>query len=126
MKKTNASRIIMLYEVLLSLLILLIICSCSKPSATILSDPTCSPPCWQNITPGKSTVEETRALLGNISLVDPDSIAIRGKPWYIYSEIFYFELRSKQVEGRIYFLENKVSMILFDGDLHITFGQFVV
>jgi hypothetical protein len=123
--KIITPKSIMLAGVVLGLLTMLI-SSCSKSSITILSAPTCSPPCWQNITPGKSSVEETKALLGDIALVDKNSIVVRGKPWDIFDEVIYFKLRSRGITADIYFLEGKVSMIVFSGDLDITLGKVVV
>ncbi len=125
MKKVKVFKIFILAGAILGLTILSIIVYIrSKPSVTILSNPICSPPCWQNITPGMSTAEETVSILKNTSLVDPTSV-IRGRSWFIFDEVVYFQLRPKPVKGSIFFLDGKVSIIFFDGDLHLTFGQVV-
>jgi hypothetical protein len=56
------------------LIIIPILSSCNKLSSSVVVDETCSPPCWEGITPGTTSRDEVHLLLEDISWVNGDSI----------------------------------------------------
>jgi len=48
--------------------------SCKPKPSTVLLDTSCEPPCWHDITPGKSTKNDVISILPKIPEVDPNSV----------------------------------------------------
>jgi hypothetical protein len=74
----------------IALLLMLVACSSSTVSmrpvwiTRWLKDPICQPPCWENISPGKTSLEEAKSIVNShpdmkISYIDDVSISIRNK-----------------------------------------------
>ena len=62
---------------LLGLLVCTFITACQNPipqQSTVITDQTCLPPCWNNITPGLTTANEAETILRNADTGDPQSV----------------------------------------------------
>jgi hypothetical protein len=90
-----------------------------------LSSPNCNPPCWQNIIPGKTTEEEVINNLKNNSIVDQKSITLQGGRWNTFDDAIYSLFKNGEIKSEIYFLNGKVALMTFSGDLNTTFNQAV-
>lgn len=83
-----------------SVLILLVVStSACKPEAypssktSILDNPVCSPPCWQNIVPGQTNRDELLAALAGIDNFDQSSLVQRDYPnMKGYNQVLYGKL----------------------------------
>ncbi len=63
----------------LSFIILVILCSCLTPdpnyeNSFVITDNTCTLPCWYGITPGSTTRKEALAIINSLDFIDKDSI----------------------------------------------------
>lgn len=97
---------------------------------TIFQNPTCVPPCWQNIEPGKSSEQDVISYLKNVPDIDPNSIINRGESWSIFDNVIYFSIHNEVVDGSVYLLNSKVAMIDFSEldfgkNLNMTFGEAI-
>ena len=106
------------------LIIIVILTSCKNSYSFLLPDATCESPCWNGITPGKTTEEQLVADLKTIPIVAKDSIITNGGPRYIFDNLVFFSL-PLEVKAIAFILKNKVVMILFSEKLGITIGQVV-
>jgi hypothetical protein len=109
----------------IGLLILFAVPSCKPDLPSVFSNLACKPPCWQNIEPGKSSEQEVISILKNIPNIDASSIITHGDRWLIFDDIVYFTLHNKEIKAEVFILNSKVSMILFSGDLNISFGEAI-
>jgi hypothetical protein len=92
------------------LLMCMLITSCSAQPSSVLRVETCVRPCWNNITPGRSSKQEVLAMMPTIPEVDSDSI----KHYESNSEDYIqwnFKPRTGDHYGVINFTNNIVSSI---------------
>lgn len=100
-------------------------CQQSAPNPSPLDDTTCSPPCWENIVPGKSTEQDVLLMLPKVSNIDASSITSynpklvrpEGNPERIYDEIIHALFTSKGRQQNpigIYVLGDVVSVLSFE------------
>ena len=94
-------------------------CKSSRSKSTFLEGSPCSPPCWYDIRPGKTSEQELLESLQSIPIVDESSITTHGGQWKIFDNIVYFSL-PEELESEVYILQNKVSMIDFTGRMDIS------
>lgn len=103
--------------------------ACRPTPVPILSNPSCEPPCWKNIWPGKTTKEETVSRLQELPEVDPTTITLNGKPWNIFEDAIYFYFKESKIEGHVYISNGKVSLLQIfregNRELDVTFGEAV-
>jgi hypothetical protein len=92
-----------------ALILLVISTSACKPDVppsiriSILDNPVCSPPCWQNIVPGKTNLGELLATLKDIDNLDQSSLVQRDYPnMKSYDQIVY---------GKLYLEPNVVTFV---------------
>jgi hypothetical protein len=110
------------------MLVLLVGCQARPAKPTILDNPVCEFPCWQNINPGVTTKSEFLDILSTLEYVDRDSIYSDDTVWQGFQgragcRLF---LDSKHpISLHAQFLEDKVARILFLGDTGITLGQAI-
>jgi hypothetical protein len=100
-------------------------CHKQKIDSFLFTDTSCHFPCWQNITPGKTTSEEIIKLLSDSPLViDPP----KNEPEYYPGSYTYTYWRIKndrsQGNGSIGFFERKVDYITFE-EQNLTLGDMV-
>lgn len=97
-------------------------CEAKKPNS-LFSNLACLPPCWENIKLGETTGEQTVAILHQLSDIDQKKISTHGEAWNTFEDIIYFHFLSKNIDGFAYILDHKVALLLFDGELDITFDE---
>lgn len=108
------------------LLVVGLLGACSVKPSVILEDTSCKPPCWKNIQPGKSTPDVVMEILQEMETIQSEltikqSESIQGTQrtsWLFKSSI-------RESGGRIYFLDNTVSLIEFDVRDSISLGELV-
>jgi len=119
----------MRYKIVVLFLVLLLltpmISSCTKSYSTILEDATCRPPCWKNIHPGITKVDDAVHILEDMEEVHfPPSFY---ETDFNKGEGFFtllFNARVYEFSGMIYFHDNLVTKIEFDTE-KITLGDIV-
>lgn len=96
---------------------ILIISSCNNKTTLLISpiihDPSCSPPCWQNIVPQKTTRDEVDQLLKAISWVDVDTVKVMSGVSPNDSFTWKGKSNAGDYSGRVYVDGNFVSIITF-------------
>jgi hypothetical protein len=109
---------------IICLCILLLISACrisAEDSQWVLSS-LCDPPCWQNIEPGETRSLEIQRLLGDIAFVAKDSIEVQGATRQGFSELVKFSLGESGLVGKVYFLDDRVSLISFYKEVNLAVG----
>ena len=111
---------------LMCLLILLSISGCqqSKPPS-VLDNNTCDLPCWNEIRLGVTTANEFEAKLNNLEIVQIDSILLNKGKWSIFENQSFFQITNSNIQSTAYFIEEKIVLLDFWGDLDITFEQIM-
>src|SRR5262245_44351318 len=113
----------------LTLLLLLLVTACTQSRATvsIFNNSKCELPCWNDITPGKTSQEEALQILQDLDGVDEKTIVGPSLPREIFSGIIFFSLyldpRHKDIltNGEVYILNNKVVALNLKQNLGLTF-----
>lgn len=102
----------------------------SPPSKTsILDNPVCSPPCWQNIVPGKTNRLELLATLASIANFDQSSIAqqdypiMEGYDQFIHGNLYLEPNELTLVSA--YLSEEIVVVLNFSGKLNLTLEEAI-
>lgn len=91
----------------------------NESRSSIIEKDECSPPCWKNITPGKTTRQEVVQILNDISWIDKDSIKsnISGNyggflaGWDLDCIQWLGKLDSGDYSGRVCFYNDTVAFI---------------
>jgi hypothetical protein len=111
---------------LMCLLILLSISGCqqSKPPS-VLDNNTCDLPCWNGIRLGVTTANEFEAKLNNLEIVQIDSILLNKGKWSIFENHSFFQITNSNIQSTAYFIEEKIVLLDFWGDLDITLEQIM-
>jgi hypothetical protein len=103
---------------------LILLSACQTKQSAVFSSQ-CSAPCWRNIEPGKTSMQDAMTLVKNFHDVDANTIATAGGPWYIFSNYIEFGLSSGE-KVNIFMLDNVVAQIYFSIPKgSITFGMCV-
>jgi len=108
---------------ILILLLVLVTVVWAWPNPTIISDPVCAPPCWNNIQPGATTQQEAYRIISELPEVDMDTVKFRGEPRGIFTDIIYFELKPRDISGEIHIVDGQVVAISFSGKSGITISD---
>lgn len=108
--------------------VLFLLTACTPVELSILEDSHCSPPCWQKIIPGKTTVEELENVMPELPLKSPGEMAYHRR-YDGYRNYYIGELNTGE-ELLIAMLEGTVSRIYFSGmkekyGLGITFEEAI-
>lgn len=105
--------------------ILLLMSACTPSnSESILDNPVCDLPCWNNIIPGKTTEKDFMVIIEELPNVDQDSIVNVGKPWNTFDNRIYVSV-GRNLDLETYVLDDLVVMMDFSGALSMSFGQFI-
>lgn len=112
------------------LLLLIVAASCQyfEPKLSILDNPVCEPPCWQNVIPGKTEKGELLNILTSLPFVDEDSISNVNIPGSAFMGTLYASLYGDEpYQTQFYadFLDDKVTTISMEGDWHITLAETI-
>lgn len=107
-KKSRLCRILIL------MVLAVFLFSCKKSNqmiSSVIVDTSCFPPCWENITPGKTTIEETNTLLKSVQWINTDSIK-NERIWNDYESISWSGGRDAgDYSGDIYF-DNTTAVLI--------------
>ncbi|HUI87222.1 MAG TPA: hypothetical protein VLX61_00730 [Anaerolineales bacterium] len=112
--------------ILMALVALFLIgCGVLSSQTNIFEHPSCSPPCWEGITPGLTTKEEALNVLSKLNMidqpiVDPNQAFINFDDAFPFT--FYHDINRW---GFIYIFDGKVSTIAFDNKLNLNLQQAV-
>jgi hypothetical protein len=111
--------------VLLSLLIVLLffVEACQKDGEKVILENPCSPPCWRQITPGKTNQDELVRILEDMPDVNQRSIQILG-PWNIFDSNIVVQLDSN-IEVEFYLIKNQVILIAIHDKFDLTYSEAV-
>lgn len=96
---------------------------CSKKGScfpAFTGDQPCQAPCWQRITPGLTTIDETLAILDSLEFVNDPSMT---GEIHVFDEQIAFSAVDGAWVANISFIEGKVAYIIFWGELSTTFGE---
>jgi hypothetical protein len=119
-----------LKKFILLFFILITACNSFTKQETILEKSNCDLPCWNGITPGKTTEDQLLQILGNPSSVDQNSIRNENQPWNIFDNQIFFSLNqvsvlAKETKIQVYLTHEIVSDMNICGDLQISMGDIV-
>lgn len=96
--------------------------------SSLVSGIPCSPPCWQNIVPEKTSVEEAKMLLSTLTFVDPKTITRDSRVPKSYDDALRWRYQGATLErhGGLLYVQNGV-VISFIVHLPrcIAFGEIV-
>lgn len=114
-----------------TLFLLLFLASCSMfgSRASVLDNPTCELPCWNNIIPGVTTYTDALQIIPAIKEIDSNSVEPLGAPWNQYSQQILFHLYPElsnakvQTDGHLDFMESKVAALTLRRNIHKTFEE---
>ncbi len=90
-----------------------ILAACQPLPSAVLQDESCSPPCWNGIIPGKTSLQEVSAKLKSVSAVDAKSIKTMSVLQANDSVDFHFLSNTRENGGRIYSQGGVVQAISF-------------
>jgi hypothetical protein len=102
---------------------LLSACQTTQEVRPVLQDSSCAPPCWYQIIPGISTIEDVKLALGSISIVDPKTIQWNNQLSQLTPRVTANFKDDPKAIVYIYFFEGKVAFIEFLGSNGYTFGE---
>ncbi len=93
----------------------ILVVSCSSKTSSIITENTCAPPCWHNITPGKSLKQDVLSMLPTITEVDPRSVKHNESILFNYDYIQWnFKSRTGDQIGKVFFEDGIVTAITLD------------
>lgn len=109
------------------------------PENSIFAESNCVMPCWYGIVIGKTTKQELLNILKSVPVVYQDSITVTDSDTFFDEWVFFkvgkgsriFNVEGGVVKldylgtGQIEILNDKVSLIMFSGDLDLTIQQVV-
>lgn len=122
----------LMYSTLILLAILQSACNPDDyPSSeiSILDNSVCSPPCWENIVPGKTSRDELLAALANIDNLDQSSIVQQDYPnkksfnHVIHGNLYLEPDALTRVSACL--SDETVVVLSFWGDLNLTLGEAI-
>ena len=104
MKKTIRRCVTVYTRFILMVMMVGSLASCKPKPSTVLLDTSCEPPCWHDITPGKSTKKDVISILSKIPEVDPNSVEDTAfTTWGIHDHIiWHFDSSTGDSLGEIY------------------------
>ena len=119
MKKNFLSRLQLIILVSLTILV-----SCHTRQSAVFSGQ-CNAPCWRQLQPGKTSMQDAMKLIQGFRDVDSKTIGTAGMPYFIFSDFIKFNLSSGE-SVKVYIFNDEVALISFTipGGL-ITFGKCV-
>ena len=101
----------MIFSLAISILFLSSCVLANPKKSSIIKDPSRSTPCWENITPGKTTSNEVYSVLKSIKWIDINSIQSK-QVGNDYESIFWTGIdNSGDDSGDIYITNNKVFLL---------------
>ena len=112
-------------------LFLVVSCTSRKPDVSILDNPTCGLPCWNNIVPGETTYSEALQIVSKLDGIDQSKTEDLYAPWKIFSQQIWFylytdpSLAKVQTDGAVYFIDDKAAALILQRNVGRTFEEMV-
>ncbi len=94
----------------------MLLVGCKPIESNVVLDKTCSPPCWQNIEPGKTNRQEALSILNSVSEINQKTIKIKTNVYPNDGYDWDFEPGHGDMWGRVFFEDNIVLAINFFPD----------
>lgn len=116
---------------LLLLIIITLSCSSNENSGLLLASSTCELPCWNNIVPGETTLQEAVDIIEQLDGINQESIFVHNPSQGLITTAIWFSLESKTLldstttQGEVSLINDRVVLITLGGDLNLTFGDIV-
>lgn len=107
-------------KVLILIILFSFISSCQNKPVTWITNNTCSPPCWNGITPGETQLPQALESLKSNPEIAPATVRSMGS-WYIFNDEIIWSFRTGG-NGRLYILDDTVSMISLNLQGMMEFG----
>ncbi len=120
------------WKIIVTIAVISIVSGCqaqppiSKPS--VLDNPLCAPPCWQNITPGLTTRQEALDIIKGYRYLQQGSLHDYAAPWQGFNDLIQTRLQLDPltvVYFDIYLLDDKVADMSFQADWTLTLDQAI-
>lgn len=102
-------------------------CQTPTPKPSVLDNPVCAPPCWQNIVPGVTTGREFLNVIKSYRYLDQESLQYNG-PWQGFNDLIRGRLRlspETMTYFNFFFLNDKIADLSFQADRTLTFDQAI-
>ncbi len=116
-------------KISLLLLLLAVACASKGSGVSILSSSRCELPCWNNITPGRTSQEDALQIIRGLDGVDQKSVVGPNNPYMIFSGKIGFSLyldpqhKNTPTDGEIYVMNDKVIVLILTRNLNLNFGE---
>lgn len=108
------------------LLAAVILAGCQAKKSILLEDTLCELPCWQNITPGRSSSEEVYQILSNLPFLDTSPLATPRKIDDFRSyDSWNFQKNLRELGGRITYFNGIVTYMAFYISGEIRIGEMI-
>jgi hypothetical protein len=104
--------------------IYLVACSPKPNLRSQILDPVCEPPCWQNIIPGETGMDEFPKILSSMPDVDPERQGWMGKR-HGYDQLYSWYFQKIDGSVQIGFLDEKVINIIIESDVGATLEEML-
>ena len=116
---------------LLFFLCFIMSCTTTGASSSILDTLQCELPCWNGITPGETSWSDALQVIKGLDGIDSEKTNVITAPWKVFNKQIWFYLYSsswlntKQTDGAVYFINDKVVALSLHRNVGITFGEMV-
>lgn len=106
-------------------------CVSSGPNDLLIKNSQCAPPCWNGLTPGETSQPEALQVIEGLDGIDSEKTKVITAPWKVFNkEIWFYIVRDdfltkKQTSGALYFINDKLAVILLQLNVGVTFGEMV-
>lgn len=113
------------------LFVFTVACSMLSPKTSILDNPKCELPCWNNIILGETAYPDALQIISDIDGVDPSKTNDQNAPWQIFSQQIWFYLYTDtsfsgaQTDVALYFVDNKAAMMLINRNIERTYAELI-
>lgn len=109
--------------IFIAMMFFLTSCQMVRQQKPVLHGSSCAPPCWYQITPGRSSIDDVKGSLDSIPLIDPKTVL-----WGDQLSSLTPRATANFLDGSlvfIYFFNDTVACIYFSGSIGYTFGEAV-
>lgn len=122
---------ILKFPLITTLILLIFVSSCSQsPQKSLLELSSCQMPCWNGISPGKTSMKEALDILANLPFVGKSTLQDKGR-YLSYDNVIYFWIYPKSgekgeiINGGAYILGGNVVLLSFSGDLGLSLKDVI-
>lgn len=99
------------FAVLVMIFLCMALISCSKQEdLSLIKNNTCTPPCWNGISPGSTNGEEVLITLVNLKTVKQETVKRATASHLLFKDVIFWDFIEAN-SGVIYLLDNRVALI---------------